>query len=481
METASILASALWLVLIVGTILVILTDEDDASGNKIAWILIVIIVPLVGILFYIVFGLNPRRNSKHEKYSEMFYEAFSEIADDETFSKLFSQDCKSAIREGYRELSTLLSHSNGTAVTDGNNVEIITSGKRKFEALVHDLENATDHIHMEYFYFRRDQGSKRIKEILMRKAREGVQVRFIHENIANIGISPRYYNEMKKAGVEVVKFTHPRFNLLKLSALLNYRDHRKIVVIDGKIGYTGGMNIGDDYFVRWRDTHMRITGNAVHALQYCFLFSFCTSGGKIRGESFSRMFPKAETVPGGGELVQIVPDQPVNRWSILQMGAVWTVQHASEYVFIQTPYFVPPEPLLQALKSSALKGADVRIMTPYKTDMSYMTLANKAYYSECMAAGIRIFEKKGNFIHSKTIVSDDYLSVIGSANMDFRSFQLNYELNAYIFDGKKAVRNREIFLEDMKECTEVDPELWKRRPFYLKLAQGAVKLFASLL
>ncbi len=480
MSIGTVIAYAFLVLVIAGTILVILSDDEADSGRKIAWILVVALLPAIGIIAYIVFGLNPRRNSRHEEYSGLFHEAFAKIADEDEYRKLFGEENRAAIRAGYRELSALLSHSNGTTVTDNNDVEVITSGKRKFEALVNDLENAKEHIHMEYFYFRKDSGSKRIKEILMRKAREGVKVRFIHENIANIDISPRYYNEMKKAGVEVVKFTRPRFSLLRFSAMLNYRDHRKIVVIDGKIGYTGGMNIGDDYFVRWRDTHMRITGNAVYALQYCFLYSFVTSGGKIK-ENFHEFFPETAGLPSGGELVQIVPDQPVGRWSILQMGATWTVQHAGSYVYIQTPYFVPPESLLQALKSSALKGADVRIMVPRKTDMIYMTLANKSYYRGCLEAGVRIFEKNGSFIHSKTIVSDDYLSVIGSANMDYRSFQLDYEINAYIFDEAMAVRNRRIFEEDLGECTEITLDSWCRRPWYLKFAYSVIRLFAPLL
>lgn len=481
MGIATILAYCLLVFCIAGTVLVILSDDEGDSGRKISWIIIVSVLPVIGILGYIVFGLNPRRASKYGEYSRRLYNDFRKAADPRSYRKLFGEDNRLKIREGYRELSVLLSHSNGTTVTDNNTVEIITSGKRKFEALVEDLENARDHIHMEYFYFRKDNGSKRIKEILMRKAREGVKVRFIHENIANIDISPRYYNEMKKAGVEVVMFTRPRINLLRFSARLNYRDHRKIVVIDGKIGYTGGMNIGDDYFLRWRDTHMRITGNAVYALQYSFLYSFCTSGGIIPDGSFQSLFP--ETAPGQkrNELVQIVPDQPVDRWPVIQMGTVWTVQHARRYIYIQTPYFVPPEPLLHALKSSALKGADVRIMIPWKADLPYMNLANKSYYTECLEAGIRIFEKKGNFIHSKTIVTDDYLSVIGSANMDYRSLELNYEINAYIFNEDTAVKNRDIFLADLEECEEICLDRWKRRPGYVKLAQEVTKLFAPLL
>ena len=481
MGVGTILAYSLLVLCIIGTILVILSDEDGDTGKRVAWIIVVVVLPVVGILCYIVFGLNPRFNSRYGEYSRRLYESFRELSDERAFRKLFGEANKTRIREGYRELSVLLSHSNGTTVTDNNTVEIITSGRRKFDALVQDLENARNHIHMEYFYFRKDDGSRRIREILMRKAREGVKVRFIHENIANIDISPRYYNEMKKAGVEVVKFTKPENQSPEVQREAQLPGPQEDSGSStGKIGYTGGMNIGDDYFVRWRDTHMRITGNAVYALQYSFLYSFLTSGGAAP-QSFKELFPDTDSGQKRNELVQIVPDQPNDRWPVIQMGAVWTVQHSRKYVYIQTPYFVPPEPLLQALKSAALKGADVRIMIPRKTDHLYMDLANKAYYSGCLEAGVRIFEKKGSFIHSKTIVSDDYLSVIGSANMDYRSLSLNYEINAYIFNEATAVGNRESFHRRPCRVRRDTMDSWARRPWYLKLAQAVMRLFAPLL
>ena len=332
---------------------------------------------------------------------------------------------------------------------------------------------------MEYFYFKKDMGSRKIRALLMQKAREGVKVRFIHENIANIEISSRYYNEMKKAGVEVVPFTNTRITHLTIGAQLNYRDHRKIVVIDGKIGYTGGMNISDDYFVRWRDTHMRITGEAVSSLQYSFMNSFITSGGKIR-EDYSRYFPQHVKL-SPAKLIQIVPDEPDNQWPVIQMGTVWAVQHARNYIYIQTPYFVPPEPLLQALESTALKGVDVRIMIPKKADLCYMGPANRSYYTECLEAGIKIYEKTGNFIHSKTLVADDYLSILGSANMDYRSFDLNYEINTYIYDESVSRENKAIFLYDLESCEEVTLEKWRKIPWYSKLLQSLIRLFAPLL
>lgn len=471
--------SILLILLICGTVLVIMSSNSD-SGKKVSWILVIALLPVLGIILYIVFGLDMRDPEYYLRKHKVFFDTFEKNADRRTRHLLFGKETEMKIREGYRELARLLSVGNGTTVCEDNRIEVITSGKRKFDALANDILNAKHHIHMEYFYFKKDDGSKRIKELLMQKAREGVKVRFIYENIANIKISARYYYEMKKAGVEVVKFTNPKFSLFRLSAQLNYRDHRKLVVIDGNIGYTGGMNISDDYFLRWRDTHLRITGNAVSSLQYSFMNSFITSGGRI-DEDFSPYFPEHEAFEEGDRLVQIVPDEPDYQWPVLHMGAVWTAQHASKYLYIQTPYFVPPEPLLLALKSTALKGVDVRIMIPAKADLFFMGPANRSYFKECLEAGIKIYEKTGRFIHSKTIVSDDYLSIIGSANMDYRSLELNYEINTYIYDENMATINREIFLKDQEQCRQIVLEEWNRRPWYRKTIQAIMKLFSPLL
>ena len=542
MTVLGVIFSVFLVLLVIGTVVVIIFDDGDSS-KKIAWLLIIALLPVVGLLLYFMVGINFRQSWYFKYKHKKFIEVFGERADKSVFRLLFGHEKDNQVRKEYRPLTRLLASDGSTCVTDGNGLEIITSGHRKFELLMEDLRNAKDHIHMEYFYFRQDKGSQQIKEMLMQKAREGVKVRFIHENIANIAILPGYYNEMKKAGVQVEKFTKPRWPFVNMVTQLNYRDHRKIVVIDGKIGYTGGMNISDDYFVRWRDTHMRITGNAVAGLQYSFLNTWITADGEIDND-FSKYFPMCAELPalpsndsakslvnaaapseslkvaaadkvnvsfpdydevegngiaealaktpiqsldmsfklkGRNRLIQIVPDEPESRWPNINMGAVWAVQNAKKYIYIQTPYFVPPEPMLQALQSAALSGVDVRVMVPKKADLSFMGPANRSYFTECLEAGIRIYERSGRFIHSKTFVSDDYLSEIGSANMDFRSFNIDYELNAYIYDITAAKVNKAIFMKDMEASHEVTLEDWTARPWYQKFVQKVIRLFAPLL
>lgn len=531
MTALSVIFSLLLILLIVSTIVVIIFDDGDSS-KKIAWLLVITILPVIGVVLYLMVGINFRKSWYFRHKHRKFIGIFGEKADGRIHDLLFGHRKDGLVRREYKTMVNLLACDGSTCVTDGNGLEIITSGHRKFELLMEDLRNARKHIHMEYFYFRQDAGSQQIKDMLMRKAREGVKVRFIHENIANIAIRPEYYNEMKEAGVEVVKFTKPRWPLLNLVTQLNYRDHRKIVVIDGEIGYTGGMNISDDYFLRWRDTHIRITGNAVAGLQYSFLDTWITADGQV-DDDFSTYFPmcsdsaaedsRETSCPAGAEdsvcgesaaleadaegegmaealkkapiqsldmnfklggrdkLIQIVPDEPESRWPNIHMGAVWAVQHARKYIYIQTPYFVPPEPMLLALQSAALSGVDVRVMVPKKADLFFMGPANRSYFSECLEAGVKIYERSGRFIHSKTFVSDDYLSEIGSANMDFRSFNIDYELNAYIYDATAAKVNKAIFLKDMEASEEVTLKDWESRPWSQKLGQKIIRLFAALL
>ncbi len=559
--------TVLYVLLILGVFTIILVDRGD-SGRKFAWLLVIAVLPVAGLVLYLMFGINYRHhwifNRRHQRYRDIFEAETTP----ELNRILFGHDNESAVREDFRPLARLLGAESYPSVTSGNDIEIITSGQRKFDLLREDILAAKESIHIEYFHFGNDKGSKAIKRLLMQKAREGVKVRFLYENIANFPIASAYYNAMRKAGVEVVKFTNPRMHLLDLATKLNYRNHRKIVVIDGKIGYTGGMNINDHYFRLWRDTHLRLRGNAVAVLQYTFLDSWLTGGGTIdkamiefypmaketttgsTGSVAEPEFSVADTnisvaepveatveatacessvLPGastssatgdagsatggdgsatgdagsatGGDgsatdkeidfhathptlknkLVQIVPDEPDLPLTILQLSYEWALQHAKKYIYLQTPYFVPTEPVMDALKTAALCGVDVRLMLPEVADNILMRPANRAYYEEVLQAGVRIFLRQGEFIHAKTFVCDDYLSSIGSANLDFRSFAINYEINAHIYDEETALMNKGIFLYDLRQCRELTIEEWSNRPWYSRLLESFMRLFAPLL
>ncbi len=272
-------------------------------------------------------------------------------------------DNKERIIDKYQFLVKLFQKSNKIPVWYGSDVEVITVGKRKFEALINDLKNARHHIHMEYFYFKKDETGKMIKEILMKKASEGVEVRFLYENVANIAVMPKYYYEMRKAGVQVIPFF--KASLPWLRRQLNYRNHRKVVVIDGKIAYMGGMNIGNEYANKWRDTHLRIKGQGVYGLQGSFLYDWYSSAGN-KITNYKEYFPICKKY--SENLLQVVPESPDSSFPYLLFATTDIVSNSKDYIYIQTPYYIPSDPLLQALMSAAQRGIDVRLMVSRKSD-----------------------------------------------------------------------------------------------------------------
>ncbi|MGN1046753.1 MAG: cardiolipin synthase [Candidatus Cryptobacteroides sp.] len=478
----------IFVLLILGAVIIIVSDSGD-SGRKVAWLLVLTVLPLVGFILYICFGINWRHHWLFKRRHQRFTDALEQGADGKLRNKLFSDALFDRIDEKYHPLTRILSTDCLLAPSECGTLEIITHGNRKLKVLLEDIENAREFIHIEYYHFGADKSSRLVRDALMKKAREGVKVRFIYENIANFPISSIYYNRMKKAGVEIVKFTNPRLHLINLMTSINYRNHRKIVVIDGNIGYTGGMNINDHYFYKWRDTHLRITGSPVASLQYIFLDSWITAGGKL-DKAFTEYFKtdggrKADSEPDNPLLenvpMQIIADEPDGPYPVIQMGYVWALQNAREYFYIQTPYFMPPEPLLEALKAAALSGVDVRVMVPAKADNIIMRPGNKSFYDECVDAGVRIFERKGEFMHCKTFVSDDFLTSIGTANMDYRSFNINYEDNAYMYDRNTALLYKDVFLKDLESCREFTAEDSAAQPKLKVFWRKIVRLFAPLL
>lgn len=471
----TLILSIAYIAVIVSTVILILTENSNSS-KTISWLLILMLIPAIGLIIYYIFGYNPRRTGEWQKNFNKYREELISQMPEEVRERFGNIDYISEVKPDFYNLANLFEQSSESRVYHGSEVEVITSGGRKLEALIQDMENAQHHIHFEYFYFRRDETSRKVREVLMRKASEGVKVRFIYENIANIDISPRYYNKMRKAGVEVRPFTKSSLPWIRRN--LNSRDHRKIVVIDGKIGYTGGMNIGDDYFIKWRDTHLRIRGQAVYGLQLTFLQAWYDSRGGVP-ENLDLYFPETETY--SNNLMQVVSEAPDSKWPFLLMATVNVVENAKRYIYIQTPYYMPSDSLLQALKSTALSGVDVRIMVSHKSDIIFMDPVTQSYYQESLEAGIRIYELHGKFSHAKSMVVDDYVSVIGSANMDARSLELSFEINTYMYDTEMARLNYDIFFEDLMQCKEILLEDWVKRPWWKKLFLSIMRLFAPLL
>lgn len=342
----------------------------------------------------------------------------------------------------------------------GNSIEIFTDGKSKFKALNRDLESAEQYIDMEYYRFSPDSIGTVVRDILMNKAGEGVDVRMILESRTN-AYKPSFYTPMKKS-LDVLYVQKPS-DLIGALWNVNNRDHRKIVVIDGKYCYTGGMNVSDHYYSDWRDTHLKIEGPIVGDFEKIFQDFWYHRGGTVTDQTKSTQ----ATAKEHGVIVQSAAGYPRTKYKPVKEGFDCIFNSASEYLYIQTPYFCPPKSTIQALKDAAARGVDVRLMFPKVQDVPVMLWVNRYFYKRLLKGGVRIFERREPFIHSKSLVSDDYLSCYGSANLDNRSMYINYESNLYIYDKTTAVKGKEIFEEDLSQSDEITLEdtrwpLWER-------------------
>ena len=434
--------------------------------NKIVWI--VLILAGVALLFWLVFGINWRSKQNYDRKHHLLRSRMQAEDTEELRRLLFSNGLTMRVEQRFQPLTMLLARGGRPSVSLST-PQIITSGKDKYNMLMSDLICAKESIHMEYFHFGIDKSSRKIRQVLMEKARQGVKVRFINENIANWPIPNLYFRSMRKAGVEVVNFSDSRFSLLRFLMTLSYRDHRKIVVIDNRIGYTGGMNINDHYFYQWRDTHLRLTGEAVASLQYAFLDTWLASGGQLHSavNSFFFHLDKPSCGQSLGTLTQITPDDPTSPEPVLLTAYEWILNHAQKYVWFQSPYIAPPPSLISAMRNAAQRGVDVRVMVPEHCDTAIMRPINKSYYAELTEAGVQFYVRSGEFMHSKTIVCDDYLSCVGSANLDYRSFGIDYEINTFFYDRAVALRQKQIFENDLPICrlviaAEAHPTPWQR-------------------
>ncbi len=476
MSVISVILGLVVVMLYVGIVLFIILDDGD-SGWKVTWLLAISLFPVVGLLFYLVMGVNYRRLGVRERLHAKVEKRFREEIPPELFNRLFHSDLSSRVEEKYRPLVRLLKNTYaGNLLSEGNSLEIITTGEKKWELLKKDIAAAREYIHMEYFRFGNDVAGSEIRDLLMAKAREGVKVRFVYEWFGNRLVPWRYYQEMREAGIEVCRFTRLRNGLLNWWMRLDSRNHRKIVIIDGRVAYTGGMNLNNNYRYKWRDTHVRLEGPAIHALQASFLDTWLTSGGQVAeplGVFFSREIQGGDA-PLTNVPVQIVTDEPDFTYPNVQLSYEWILQNAQRYVYIQTPYFGPPESVLNALKAAALRGVDVRLLLPSKVDTPFIGPVNRSFYTECMEAGIRIYLWKGTFIHCKTLISDDSLCLVGATNMDFRSFQINHEVNAYFYDRNVTLAQKEIFFRDVENCSELDFKAWKASRKWYRVFIGKV-------
>ena len=480
----TVIFAVLWGLLCVGVAFQLLYSRKDPD-MKLFWFFFFAVLPPVALVIYLLAGIDYRRPSVRKRLHGYSRDVFVRQVTPVLKERYFSDQMEEQVPQELRPLTRLLrSCGEGNKVYAGNSFEIITSGLRKRELLLEDIRQARKFIHIEYFRFGNDEAGREVRDLLLQKVAEGVEVRFLNNNMIGRTIPRSYFKEMQKGGMEVIPFTHIRHGWRTALMRINCQNHRKIVVIDGKVAYTGGMNLNDNYFYKWRDTHLRIEGPVIARLQASFIDSWLGCGGRLR-----RPLPYYFDIPVQGEggpyrdkLVQVVTDATENPWPTTQLGYEWILQNARQYVYIQTPYFIPPTAFLHALKGAALRGVDVRLMLPKKVDTPLVGPANRSLYAECLEAGVRIIERSGAFIHSKTLVADDNVCIIGASNLDMRSFTLNNEVNSFIYDRETALSCKEIFLSDQTRGVELQEKTWQiSRKWYEKLFSRFMRLFYRVL
>jgi len=460
--------------------------DTESTVKTLAYLLLTVFLPILGILFYFAFGINYR---KRELYSK-------KIIDDDNLWNQIKQNINSYSAQTYhtteegarpnRQLARYLS-SQMSPLTGGNAARLLINGEEKFPAVIQALEEARDHIHFEYYIYENDKIGKTLEEILIRKAKEGVSVRFIYDDFGSRGIRKNLTKRLKEAGVET--YTFYKISFFRLFNHLNYRNHRKIIIIDGKKAFVGGINVSDKYIndpvpgnkMFWRDTHLMIEGPGVSYLQYLFIgdWNFC-SGRQL--ENVKHYFPGLQQEnPPGNKVIQIAASGPDSVNPTILYTLLYAVYQANEEILITTPYFIPDQSLMDALIIAALGGVTVRLLVPEKSDSKLVALAACSYYANLLAAGVKIFSYNKGFVHAKTMVVDRKLAVIGTANMDLRSFDLNFEVNAIVYDNELANSLGDVFEEDIKDAILLDPFTWSNRSMGRKMLEKIARLVSPLL
>ena len=468
-----------WLFLVAYSIIVIMAMVRVLMDNRqpaktMAWMLVLMFVPLLGIVLYIFFGQNTRKERKiwQQSLDQLTKRSMLEFVEQKDFN----------IPEEYRNISNLFMNQSLALPFKNNEVEIYTSGYDFFPSLLMEIGKAEHHIHLDTFIISDDPLGRIVADALIDKARQGVEVRLIYDDVGSWRTPNSFFTRMRNEGVEVYAFMPVRFPAF--TSRVNYRNHRKICVIDGEVGFIGGMNIARRYVqgtVRqpWRDTHVKITGAAVYGLQRAFLVDwYFVSKILITERSY---YP--EIIIGQNDnLVQVVTSSPTSLWPEIEQGYVRILTNAKHYVYMQTPYFLPTNPILFAMRVAALSGVEVRLMIPYETDTKVVEWASRSYVMEAAKAGVKILLYREGFNHSKLLVSDDAMATIGSTNVDFRSFENDFEANAFFYDKEIALRVKEVFLKDQSGSLDLeDVRRLIKRPFLQRLWESVVRLLSPLL
>ncbi len=470
-----------YIAIVITTVLIII--NTSTTSKALTYLLLVFIFPIVGIIIYFSVGINYRTYKLYNKKLHVDKNAFPEL---ENHLKEFSTKTLSAYKTTLHHFFNLAQFSHTKHIlTPNNQVDLLINGENKFPEVLKSLREAQHHIHIEYYIFENDTIGTQIGEILKQKASEGVEVRFIYDDFGSKSIRKSFVKSLRESGVEAYPFY--KIKLLFFTNRINYRNHRKIIIIDGKVGYTGGINISDKYInpntnhLFWRDTHIKITGDAVLYLQKVFLadWNFCSHQNIGVTQSY---FPVESTpVPSKKQLVQIISSGPDSDHPNIMYAMIQSIMLAQKEILITTPYFIPESSFINALKIASLSDIDIKLLVPGISDSSFVNAASNSYYKELLDVGIEIYRYKKGFVHAKTMVCDNFVSIIGTTNLDQRSFDLNFEVNAVIYDENLSNHLRNAFLNDLQKAEKIDLKQWNQRSFFIIFIEQIIRLFSPIM
>ena len=456
--------------------LVTLILYGTRPSKSFSWLLVIIMLPYIGVLLYVLFGINRRKIKffKLKKIDEMrAYNLFHANGSDSSVQFPSGK---------IRKISEVIKGSAGSLAVNGNAVAILDNGVKTFEAIFSALEKAEKFIHIQFYIFEDGELLEKVFRLFERKVKEGVEVRVIYDAVGSFSLSRKDIKRFRKIGVKIYSTMPLRFGSILFT--INYRNHRKIIVIDGKTGFTGGVNISDKYIKPagylgiWDDMHVRIQGPAVENLHRVFVkdYYFASSGEDLWQPEY---FPK--NGEEGKVPVQIVAGGPDSDFSSVMHQYATMINQAERSVCIANPYFIPSTTILENLKMAALGGIEVKLLVPKKSDTSVVKYSMHSYFEELLHAGVKIYEHPVKFLHSKIIIVDNEIASVGSGNFDNRSFDQNFEVNALIFDTDIADSLRKDFDNDCSGAKKLDKDQFAQRPFFSKILEGIARIFSPLL
>ena len=464
----------LYVALTLPTAVAVLMDNRQPAKTM-AWLLMLVFMPYVGIVLYFFFGRNTRKERYISKHSMDLLTKRSMLG--------FVEQENLHLPHSNKPLMQLFTNQSWAFPFKDNRVDIHTDGYAFVLSLLQAIGEAYDHIHLVTYIIEDDPLGRLVVDALADKVRQGVEVRLLYDDVGCWKVHDRFFRRMRRAGIDVQAFMPVRFPAF--TGKVNYRNHRKLCVIDGRVGFIGGMNIALRYVKGtdgngWRDTHLRIEGGGVYAIQRAFLVDWYFVTRTLITDR--RYYPPVSDGISNNCLVQVVTSSPIAPWPDIMQGYVRILLQAHRYVYIETPYFLPTEPVLFAMRTAALSGVDVRLMVPRHGDARLVDWASRSYMMEAIEAGVKVYLYEAGFNHSKLLVSDDNLCTCGSTNVDFRSFENNFEANAFFFDEAMALRIKHVFLQDQCRCRLVDDVAYfVKRPFLKRLFESVVRLLSPLL